>query len=78
MTDPETILYTRPGCHLCDDARQILVEHGLLPRLVDIEGDPELVRRYGLLVPVVTIGGKERFRGRIDRRLLRRLLTSGP
>jgi glutaredoxin len=69
------VLYTRRGCHLCDDAKQLLVAHGLHPKEVDIDGDPELVERYGLLIPVVEIDGRERFRGRIDPVLLRRLIA---
>jgi glutaredoxin len=67
-------LYTRQGCHLCDNAREILVRHGLTPESVDIDADPELLARYNTCVPVVEIDGKERFRGRVDEILLRRLL----
>ena len=67
-------LYTRQGCHLCDDAREILVRHGLSPESVDIDADWELLARYDTCVPVVEIDGKERFRGRVDEILLRRLL----
>jgi hypothetical protein len=41
---------------------------------VDVEGDPELAARYGDSVPVVTVNGKVRFRGRVNDVLLRRLL----
>jgi glutaredoxin len=70
-----TILYTRRGCHLCDDARELLKRYGLAPRDVDIDADPMLRARYDTCVPVVEIDGRERFRGRIDERLLRRLLA---
>jgi glutaredoxin len=69
------ILYTRRGCHLCDDAKRLLVKHGLSPEEVDIDADPELQRRYTECVPVVVIDGRERFRGRVDEVLLRRLLA---
>jgi glutaredoxin len=69
------ILYTRRGCHLCDVAKGMLVRHGLAPREVDIDADPDLVALYNECVPVVVIDGRERFRGRIDETLLRRLLT---
>jgi glutaredoxin len=71
----EAILYTRHGCHLCEQAKQILERHGLSPREVDIDADPALKAKYNECVPVVLIGGKERFRGRIDEMLLRRLLA---
>ena len=70
------VLYTRSGCHLCDDARELLVRHGLSPQSVDIDADPELRARYDVCVPVVVIDGVERFRGRVNEVLLRRLLQS--
>ncbi|MFO0896361.1 MAG: glutaredoxin family protein [Pirellulales bacterium] len=73
---PKVVLYTRSGCHLCDDAKAVLLRHGLEPREVDIDADPALVERYGLCVPVVEIDGRERFRGRVDERLLARLLAA--
>jgi glutaredoxin len=71
---PKVVLYTRRGCHLCDDAMQLLREHGLSPELVDIDDDPELQSRFNTCVPVVEIDGRVRFRGRVDPVLLRRLL----
>jgi glutaredoxin len=76
MSSAEVVLYTRHGCHLCDVARDILLRHGLAPREVDIDADPDLRARYTDCVPVVSINGRERFRGRIDERLLTRLLNS--
>ncbi len=69
------ILYTRPGCHLCEDAEKLLRRYGLIPRLVNIDTDPELTNRYNLTIPVVEIDGKERFRGVVNEVLLRRLLS---
>lgn len=68
-------LYTRDGCHLCDDALAILRQHGLEPECIDIDKDPELVARYTECVPVVEIDGVERFRGRVNPMLLQRLLV---
>jgi glutaredoxin len=70
----EIVVYTRPGCHLCDDACALLESYGLAPQKVNIDTDPALVARFGLTIPVVIIDGRERFRGRIDEVLLRRLL----
>ncbi|HUG70048.1 MAG TPA: glutaredoxin family protein [Pirellulaceae bacterium] len=75
MSTHLTILYTRQGCHLCDHAREVLVRHGLSPLAVDIDADPELVAKYTDCVPVVVIDGRERFRGRVNEVLLRRLLS---
>lgn len=69
------VLYTRAGCHLCEVAADVLARHGLTFESVDIDADAELRKRYNECVPVVTFDGKERFRGRVDERLLRRLLA---
>ena len=72
----DVTLYTRSGCHLCDDARDMLEQHGLDVRSVDIDADAALRERFNECVPVVEIDGKVRFRGRVDPLLLRRLLRS--
>jgi glutaredoxin len=59
------VLYGRPGCCLCDDAREIL-ERVRLGRPfvlseVDIETDDALLRAYLERIPVVTIDGVEAF-----------------
>ncbi len=74
------VLYTRQGCHLCEVAEQQLEaarrRYRVVVEIVDIDGQPELVERYGSLVPVVTIQGKVRFRGAINSVLLSRLLRA--
>jgi glutaredoxin len=72
---PDVTLYTRHGCHLCDEARRILEDHQLTMKLVDIDTDPVLGERFDSCVPVVEIDGRIRFRGRIDPMLLRRILA---
>ena len=64
---PDLILYTRPGCHLCDEAREAIEAvlgdrrtHDLpAPSVVeiDIESDPELHRRFLERIPVVELAG---------------------
>jgi len=76
MNSEDVILFTRKGCHLCDDALALLNDHGVEPKLVDIDEDPDLQSRYGAWVPVVRIDGTDRFRGRIAPRLLKRLLAA--
>jgi glutaredoxin len=71
---PEVVLYTRQGCHLCEIAAEILARHKLEVQEVDIDRQPELRQRYNECVPVVVIDGRERFRGRVDELLLRRIL----
>ena len=69
------VLYSRSGCHLCDQAAALLARHGLHYEVVDIDANPDLRARYTECVPVVVIDGKERFRGHVDELLLRRLLA---
>jgi glutaredoxin len=79
-TGVTVVLYTRAGCHLCDDAKSLLAKYqsryALQISEVDIDQDPTLQARYGDCVPVVTIRGRERFRGRINEILLVRTLTA--
>ncbi len=73
----QVTVYSRQGCHLCEDAVTVLVAQGLRPECVDIDDDPLLVGQYTDCVPVVVIDGVERFRGRINLVLLKRLLGKG-
>ena len=76
MPSPRVTLLTRKGCHLCDDAYEVLVRYKLAVETVDIDASDELKNRYNECVPVVLFDGKERFRGRVDEVLLRRLLAA--
>jgi glutaredoxin len=76
MQKVEVIVYSRPGCHLCEDAAALLVRHGLRPREINIEDDQSLLEQYKTCIPVVEIDGVVRFRGRIEPRLLERLLRA--
>jgi len=46
-------MYTRAGCHLCEDAAALLERAGLTWRPLDIDRDPGLAERYGLRIPVL-------------------------
>jgi glutaredoxin len=70
------VIYTRDGCHLCEDAEALLRAHGLDPMLVDVDADAALHEQFNACVPVVEIDGKIRFRGRVEPLLLRRLLQA--
>ena len=70
-------VYTRAGCHLCDEAIDLLRRRGLAVTTRDIDTDVELHARYDHCVPVVEIDGRVRFRGRVNEVLLRRLLGRG-
>ena len=57
------VLYGRPGCHLCDDARagllRLAARRPFRLREVDIEADPALLRRYLERIPVICVDGEE-------------------
>jgi glutaredoxin len=63
-------MYSRPGCHLCDLAREVIeverVRAGFTFEEIDVEGDDALELRYGIRIPVVTIDGVERFEIEVD------------
>ncbi len=64
------VLYSRAGCHLCIDAREIVADVcaqvGEPWIEVDIDGDPALKARYTDEVPVVTVDGQTVGFWRID------------
>ncbi|MGY8770422.1 MAG: glutaredoxin family protein [Pirellulales bacterium] len=76
MPDTETIVYTRAGCHLCDDAISLLKRHGFDPKTIDIDQDEALQQKFTECVPVVEIDGKIRFRGIVNEMLLKRILNA--
>jgi glutaredoxin len=61
------VLYGRPGCHLCDDARTVLLSAGVVFDEVDIESDDELFKRYLERIPVVEMDGEPVFELFVDR-----------
>jgi glutaredoxin len=71
-------LYTRAGCHLCDDAREILLRVQARADFelqeCDIEEDERLLRAYLERIPVVSIGGTEAFELFVDESELERML----
>lgn len=73
------VLYTRPGCHLCDDARvvvaQVCAELGESYDEVDISASEELERRFGEEIPVTFVDGAQHDFFRVSRDRLRRALA---
>jgi hypothetical protein len=71
-------MYTRPGCHLCDVARDVLkAQQARTPfalEEISIEGDDALELEYGIRIPVVEIDGREVFEVEIDAAELARLV----
>jgi thiol-disulfide isomerase/thioredoxin len=55
------IVYSRSGCGLCEEfmheLAELLGEHAAAVRVVDIDGDPELTRKYFDRIPVLTVDG---------------------
>jgi Glutaredoxin-like domain (DUF836) len=76
----QVVLYSRDGCCLCDDARQVLVKvrGGDPPAFAleerDIDSDDALHRAYLERIPVITIDGEEAFELFVDEAELRRRL----
>jgi len=70
MPRVHVVLYSRPGCHLCDEARAVLeAQRARTPfdlEEIDIETDDELVKEFGIRIPVVAIDGVERFEIAVD------------
>lgn len=75
---PEFVLLTRVGCHLCDDAKRLLeqlqTEFEFLLRVVDVDDQADLERKFGDKVPVILMDGRPRLWGRINPALLRRMI----
>jgi glutaredoxin len=74
----DVTLYTRPGCHLCDEAKHamapILLEFGARLREVNIDLDPALHARYTNDVPVIFLCSRKVAKHRLDARQFRRQL----
>ena len=71
-------LYSKPGCHLCDEARavvaQVTAELGLGFDEVDITTDQALFDRYWEQIPVTLVDGAQHDFWRVDAGRLRRAL----
>ena len=69
---PTVELFSKPGCHLCDEAKALLRElqasHSFLLCEVDISTRADLLERYGEEIPVVFINGRKAFKYRIEPR----------
>lgn len=72
------ILYGRPGCHLCDDARAVVAkvcaELGESFEEISIDDDPELVSRFGEEIPVTFVDGRQHDFWRVSEQRLREAL----
>jgi glutaredoxin len=75
------VVYSKPDCHLCDEAKKVLTElQSSLEfdlEVLDIRSDPELYETYREQIPVVFINDRKAFRYRVDPERFRRLLQKG-
>ena len=73
-------MYSRPGCGLCDEARDVILAARARAWFdfdeVDITGNDALELEYGIRIPVVLIDGDELFELRINARELDAAIAS--
>ncbi len=77
-TPPRVVLYSKPGCHLCDDARAVIeavcAELGETYDEIDILSSEDLTRRFGEEIPVTFVDGAQHDFWRVDPDKLRAAL----
>jgi glutaredoxin len=77
-TPPRVVIYSKPGCHLCDDARSVVesVCAELAERFdeIDISTSDDLMRGYGDQIPVTFVDGEQHDFWRVDAGRLRAAL----
>jgi glutaredoxin len=71
------VLVTRHGCHLCDEALELLRSFGHEPQLVDVDQDDRLHDLYDWRVPVVLIDDRVVAEGKISRQQLEKVVGEG-
>jgi glutaredoxin len=73
-------IYSRPGCHLCDQMKAVVERVGrsvaLAVEEIDVSTDPALEARYGSEIPVLLVGGTKAAKYRVTEDELRRILTA--
>ena len=78
-TDARVVVYTRPGCHLCDVALDVVADvcadTGATWKQVYISGNDDLTRQFGDQVPVTYVDGAQHDFWRVDPERLRRALA---
>jgi hypothetical protein len=80
---PRLAVYTREGCHLCEEMIAELGAwlggRGLGMSILDVDEDPAARARFGLMVPVLTVDGDPVCSGRFDPDVLEDLIErAGP
>jgi glutaredoxin len=63
-------IYSRPGCHLCDEAKEVIERVGrrfpFALSVINIDTEPELQKLYGEQIPVVFVNGTKAFKYYVD------------
>ena len=74
------VLYSRPGCHLCDEMKEVVerVARRVPVALaeIDISTDPDLEARYGVEIPVLMVDGRKAAKYRVTEDELMRIVTA--
>jgi glutaredoxin len=75
MSQLALTLYTRQQCHLCEQAKEAIMElkdeYSFTIEEFDIDQSDELTEKYGLMIPVLLINGKEAGFGQINKNFVR-------
>ena len=78
-TRPLVTLYSRPGCHLCEDAKAVieplLAEFGATLREINIDSDVRLTEQFSYDIPVVFINDRKAAKHRVNPEQFRRQLA---
>ena len=73
-------IFSKADCHLCDDAKEVLLKakkkHPLEIIEIDITEDPKMYEAYGQQVPVVFINGRKAFKFRVDEKELQKKINA--
>jgi glutaredoxin len=81
MAGGTLLLYSRPGCHLCDEMKAVVEpvarELGWTIEDVDIAADAALEAEFGTEIPVLFVNGRKAFKYRVSARELRQRLHRG-
>lgn len=77
---PRVTIYSRPGCHLCDEMKAVVARVAATASLtleeIDISGDARLEELYGLEIPVLMVDGTKAAKYRVTEKELRKILAA--
>ena len=80
MAKAVVVIYSRPGCHLCEEAKAVMHSAGCADRYtlseVNIESDASLLERDKHDIPVITVDGLETFKHRLTAEAFSRVLKA--